>query len=249
MEEACRQRANLDDLQTVYGRWIPSCAVERARLELYTIAPILQARKNEAHTSKGTHLLSKGARIRTQVSLAPKPVPFLASAMIGELLAILPNPHYVQQRVCGGVSGCALTGFLVSRPGPVCEGQRGLIRKRPVLRTQVIQVPSGLRRQQPCECSRPGLRPLSSSREHWVSIDWLREEHLARLGQRGISAWRTEGGLQSQRNRSRDRPVSKPLRAHKSCPRAMGLPAQGAIPPLRFREGGPFHAVRSLSAS
>lgn len=61
----------------------------------------------------------------------------------------------------------------------------GRARKEPVLRTQVAQVPSGLRRQQPQERSRPGLRPPSPQQEsiRLASIArLLGEEQLARLG-------------------------------------------------------------------
>lgn len=49
-------------------------------------------------------------------------------------------------------------------------------------------VPSGLGRQSLCEPSQCGLRLLSDQQSHLVSIDWLKEEQLARPGQEGGEA-------------------------------------------------------------
>lgn len=61
-----------------------------------------------------------------------------------------------------------------------------------MLRTQVAQVPSGLRRQQPQECSRPGLRPpVPAAREHSVSIDCSEKSSWPGWGEGG-------GGLKAR---------------------------------------------------
>lgn len=92
-----------------------------------------------------------------------------------------------------------------------------------MLRTQVAQEPSGLRRQQPQEYSRPGLRPPSSQQE---SI------RLASIAQR-----RAAGQAGGRRERAEGRRewllTEQPAKLHRdplTCPGAMRKLAIGDAP-------------------
>lgn len=104
---------------------------------------------------------------------------------------------------------------------------QGRARKEPVFRTQVAQVPSGLRRQQPQECSRPGLRPPSPQQES------IRLTSIAQRRAAGQAGGR-EGGLKAREigYMAKEQPT-KLQRDPLTCPGAMGMPllrGRGAAP-------------------
>lgn len=75
------------------GRWIQASADREGQAAALKDDTHFTGEENEAHTSKGTHLLNWGAG--TQVSLAPKPVPVLLP-YAGEHQPPCPAPHVWQ---------------------------------------------------------------------------------------------------------------------------------------------------------
>lgn len=95
-----------------------------------------------------------------------------------------------------------------------------------MLRTQVAQVPSGLRRQQPQECNRPGLRPPSPQQES------IRLASIAR-GRAAGQAGAREGGLKTREIGYMAEQPAMLQRDPLTCPGAMGKPllrGRGAAP-------------------
>lgn len=101
-----------------------------------------------------------------------------------------------------------------------------------MLRTQVAQVPSGLRRQQPQECSRPGLRPPSPQQESIRLASIAQRRATGQAGGRG-------GGLKA---REIGYMAELPAKLHRdplTCLGAMSKLATG-MPLLRGRGAAPW---------